>query len=251
LGIALAHKPSGLKASTMRAVLAFATIVSILFAAMASSAVPVGQGENGDWANVGRYHDANRPLIAKPDPRRLIFIGDSITEGWTSQPFIKSNQHFIGRGISGQTTPQMLVRFRSDVIALKPSVVHIMGGTNDIARNTGPETIDEILGYITSMTELARASGIRVVLGSLPPASDFPWHHGLQPASKISALNARLRAYAARHGIAYADYWRVLATPDGGMKPQYSEDGVHLNAAGYDAIRPVAEAAIAKARRGR
>jgi len=235
----------------MRAALAFATIASILVTASASMAAPVGQGENGDWANVARYHDANRALIARPDPRRLVFIGDSITEGWASQPFITGNRHFIGRGISGQTTPQMLVRFRSDVIALKPSAVHIMGGTNDIAQNTGPETIDEILGYITSMAELARASGIRVVIASVPPAADFPWHHGLQPAPKISALNARLQAYAARNGIAYADYWRVLATPEGGMKPQYSEDGVHLSAAGYDAIRPVAEAAIARARHGR
>jgi lysophospholipase L1-like esterase len=234
----------------MRAALALATIISIPFAASAL-AVPVGQGENGDWANVAHFRNANHALIARPDPRRLVLIGDSITEGWASQNFIKGNQHFIGRGISGQTTPQMLVRFRSDVIALKPSVVHIMGGTNDIAQNTGPETIDEILGHIVSMAELARASGIRVVLASVPPASDFPWHYGLEPASKISVLNTRLRAYASRHGIAYADYWRVLATPEGGMKPQYSEDGVHLNAAGYDAIRPVAEAAIARARRGR
>jgi len=235
----------------MRAGLLFATIASILVTATASSAVPVGQGENGDWANVARYHDANRALIASPDPRRLVFIGDSITEGWTSQPFIKGNRHFIGRGISGQTTPQMLVRFRGDVIALRPAVVHIMGGTNDIAENTGPETIEDMFGYIVSMTELARANGIGVVLASVPPASDFPWRQGLRPAPKISALNARLRAYAATHGIAYADYWRVLATPEGGMKPQFSEDRVHLNAAGYDAIRPVAEAAIAKARRGR
>jgi len=235
----------------MRAAPIFATIVLIFAATAASVAVPVGQGENGDWANVGHYRSANRALIARADPRRLVFIGDSITEGWAGQPFIKGNRHFIGRGISGQTTPQMLVRFRSDVIALKPSVVHIMGGTNDIAQNTGLETIDEILGYIASMTELARAGGIRVVLASVPPASDFPWHHGLQPAPKISALNARLQAYAARRGIAYADYWRVLATPEGGMKRQYSEDGVHLNAAGYDAIRPVAEAAIARARHGR
>ncbi len=235
----------------MRAALAFATIVSILATSSASRAVPVGQGENGDWANVAYYRNANHALIARPDPRRLVFIGDSITEGWANQPFIKNNRHFIGRGISGQTTPQMLVRFRSDVIALNPSVVHIMGGTNDIAQNTGPETIDEMLGYIVGMTELARASGIRVVLASVPPASDFPWHHGLQPAPKISALNVRLQAYAARHGIAYADYWRVLATPEGEMKPQYSEDGVHVNAAGYEAIRPITVAAIARARRGR
>ena len=228
----------------MRAVLVFATIVSL-------ASPPVGQGENGDWAFLGRYRDANRPVAARPDPQRVVFIGDSITEGWTNQPFIRDNRHFVDRGISGQTTPQMLVRFRDDVIALRPAVVHIMGGTNDIAENTGPETIDAMFGYVVSMTELARASGIRVVLASVPPAADFPWHPGLQPAPKIRALNARLRAYAARRGIPYADYWNALATPGGGMRPQYSEDGVHLNAAGYEAIRPIAQAAIARAVRKR
>ena len=122
-----------------------------------------------------------------------------------------------------------------------------MGGTNDIAENTGPETIEAMFRYIVSMAELARANGIKVVLASVPPTSDFPWHRGLQPAPKIRTLNSKLRAYAARRGIPYADYWSALAAPDGGMKPQYSEDGVHLNAAGYEAIRSTAQAAIARA----
>jgi len=228
-------------------------VLAILLAACllptVAGAAPVGQGDSGDWANLARYREANRPLIATPDPRRVVFIGDSITEGWAAQPFIRDNRHFVGRGISGQTTPQMLVRFRSDALALKPRVVHLMGGTNDIAQNTGPETLDEIAGYVAGMAELARANNVRMIIASVPPAADFPWHKGLAPAPKIRALNAKLRAYAARHGIPYADYWRVLATPDGAMKPRYSEDGVHLNAAGYAAIRPVTEAAIARALR--
>lgn len=224
-------------------------IPAIAIALLASTALaaPVGQGENGDWAWLARYRAANQQLAGKADPRRVVFMGDSITEGWADQPFIRGNRHFVCRGISGQTAPQMLVRFRSDVIALKPAAVHIMAGTNDIAENNGPETEDEMFGAIVSMAELARANGIKVVVGSVPPAADFSWHHGLNPAPKIIALNARLRAYAASHGFAYADYWRAMATADGAMKPEYSPDGVHPNAGGYAAMRPIAEAAIAQA----
>jgi lysophospholipase L1-like esterase len=174
-------------------------------------------------------------------------MGDSITEGWAGQTLFKDNRDFVGRGISGQTSPQMLVRFRSDVIALKPAVVHIMAGTNDVAQNMGPETPDEIFGYITSMAELARAGKIKVVLASIPPAKDFPWRRGLNPAPQIRALNGRLKDYAARHGIVYVDYWDVLAAPDGAPKPEYAPDGVHPNAAGYEAMRPLADSAIKQA----
>lgn len=204
-----------------------------------------------DWANLTRYRDANLALVVRTDPRRVVFMGDSITEGWAGQSFIRDNPHFVGRGISGQTAPQMLVRFRSDVAALEPAVVHIMAGTNDIAQNTGPESDAEMFGYIVSMAQLARANGIKVVIGSVPPAGDFPWRRGLHPAPKIEALNARLKAYANGHGFIYADYWSALASPRGGMKARYSEDGVHPNAAGYDAMRPVAQAAIARAMRQR
>ncbi len=167
--------------------------------------------QTGDWANLARYRQANQSL--KPiNSRRVVFIGDSITEGWESQPFIHSNSHFVDRGISGQTAPQMLVRFRSDAVALKPQIVHIMAGTNDIAGNTGPETEDEIFGYIVSMVQLAQANHIKVILASIPPAADFPWRRGLDPAPKIKSLNARLKAYAIGHRLVYADYWEALAS---------------------------------------
>ena len=174
-------------------------------------------------------------------------MGDSITEGWAREAFIKDSPDRIGRGISGQTSPQMLVRFRSDVIALRPAVVHIMAGTNDVAQNTGPETPAEIEGYIRSMVELALANRIKVVLASIPPAKEFYWHRGLEPARQIRALNDWLREYAAGRGLAYIDYWSVLATTDGAMRPEYSTDGVHPNAAGYEAMRPLATAAIESA----
>jgi acyl-CoA thioesterase I len=207
-----------------------------------SSASPA---ETQDWANLERYRAANHML--RPDPRRVVFLGDSITEGWASESFIRDNPHFVGRGISGQTAPQMLVRFRSDVIDLKPAVVHILAGTNDVAQNTGRESDAEILGYIASIAQLARANGIRVIIGSVPPAADFPWRPGLDPNAKIKVLNGKLQRYAQKQGFIYADYWHALATADGAMRSEYSQDGVHPNAAGYEAMKPVAAAAIAKA----
>ncbi|CUS45471.1 MAG: SGNH/GDSL hydrolase family protein [Pseudomonadota bacterium] len=217
----------------------------------ATARPPVGQGENGDWAFIGRYREANQPLLAAADPKRVVFMGDSITQGWAEQPFVKGNAHFVGRGISGQTTPQMLVRFRSDVVALKPAVVHIMGGTNDVAQNTGPTTPEETEGYITGMVEIARANGIKVVLASIPPALDFPWRKDLSPGPKIKALNAWLKDYAARKHLVYVDYWPAIATPEGGMKSGYSHDGVHPNAEAFAAMAPLAQAAIDKAIRGK
>jgi lysophospholipase L1-like esterase len=211
------------------------------------AARPVGQGANGDWAFLERYRQPNTELRARPVRDRVIFMGDSISEGWARQPYIGGNSTFVGRGISGQTASQMLVRFRSDVIALKPAVVHIMAGTNDIAQNNGPETHEEVVGYIISMIELAQANRIRVILAAIPPATDFAWRRGLNPAPQIQALNSRLKAYAAQHKLVYVDYGSVLATAEGAMKPEYSPDGVHPNAAGYEAMRPLAEAAIKQA----
>ena len=185
------------------------------------------------------------------DPRRTVFIGDSITQAWSDQPFIKNNPAFVGRGISGQTAPQMLVRFQPDVIALKPAVVHIMVGTNDVAQNTGPETDLEIEGYVTSMVEVARANGIKVVLASIPPAADFPWRRGLNPTPRIKRLNDWAKKFAARNAVSYVDYWTVLATPEGAMKAQFSPDGVHPNAEGYTAMQPLAKAAIDRALSGK
>lgn len=210
-------------------------------------ALAPGQGPHGDWAFFARYRDDDASL--KPDGSRVVFLGDSITEGWAKEPFIAANPHYVGRGISGQTALQMLVRFRADVIALKPRVVHIMAGTNDVAENEGPETDQQIEGAIQSMIELARANHIKVLLASIPPAADFPWHRGLNPAPRIRRLNAWLESYAGRAGVRYVDYWPVLATGKGAMKSGLSLDGVHPNARGYEKMQPLAQAAIASALR--
>jgi len=218
-------------------------LAALILFAFASTSVAASPD---DWANLARYRDANGAL-APTDSRRVVFMGDSITEGWGKGAFIHANPHFVDRGISGQTAPQMLVRFRSDVLRLKPAVVHIMAGTNDIAGNTGPETENEAFGYIVSMVQLATANHIKVVLASVPPAADFWWKHGVDPAPKIRSLNIRLKNYARRHDIPYADYWHVLATSGGAMNARYADDGVHPNARGYEAMRPIAQAAIARA----
>ena len=177
----------------------------------------------------------------------VVFMGDSITQGWAEQPFFKSRSEFVGRGISGETTAQMLSRFQADVIALKPAVVHIMGGTNDVAENMGPQTDEQIEGNIAKMADLAVANGSRVILASIPPAADIPWHPGLNPNPRIQRLNAWIREYAAHNGMIYVDYWATLATPDGAMKPEFSPDGVHPNAVGYAAMGPLASAAVEQA----
>lgn len=201
---------------------------------------------HNDWAWLARYREENNKLAPAPGAPRIVFLGDSITEGWRSMvpAFFKLGR--IGRGISGQTTPQMLVRMRQDVISLRPSVVHMMAGTNDIAGNTGRTSDLEIQNNIRSMTELAQGHGIRVILASIPPASDFPWKKGLNPGPRIQRLNAWLKNYARRSGSIYADYW--TATHDGlGFRQDLAYDGVHPSAAGYAVMAPVAEAAIAKA----
>ena len=218
-----------------------------MFALLFLAALAGAADRTDDWARLPFYREANAQL--GPTSRtRVVFIGDSITEGWAQQPSFKNNPDFVGRGIGGQTLPQMLVRFRADAIELKPAVIHLMGGTNDVAENTGPESDAEIQGYVMSMAELARAHGIAVVLASIPPASDFPWRQGLNPAPRITRLNAWLHDYATRQSLVYVDYGSVLATSEGGMKREFSEDGVHPNAAGYAAMQPLASAAIRQAR---
>jgi lysophospholipase L1-like esterase len=184
------------------------------------------------------------PVAPEPDDSRVVFMGDSITEAWAQQPIFRDNPHFVGRGVRGQTTQQMLARFRADVIDLKPALVHIMGGTNDVAGNNGPETDADIQGAITSMVELARANDIKVLLASIPPAAKFGWHPELKPVPRIRRLNAWLKTYASRAGIQYVDYWPALAAKDGSMKPSLSIDGVHPNAEGYESMRPLMLQAI-------
>jgi lysophospholipase L1-like esterase len=209
--------------------------------------VPLGHGENGDWAFLRFYQHDNAEL--KLDGDRVVFLGDSITQAWAQEAFIAGNAHYVGRGISGQTTQQMVVRFRADVIALKPLLVHIMAGTNDVAGNNGPESDADIEGAIESMVELALANRIKVVLASIPPAADFEWHPGLNPAPRIRQLNAWIKSYASRTGIGYVDYWPALATESGAMKANLSMDGVHPNSQGYKAMQFLTEAAIQSALR--
>jgi lysophospholipase L1-like esterase len=204
-----------------------------------------------DWPDLARYREANMTLgDPRPGEQRVVFMGNSITEGFA--PYFTTlfpGKPYIGRGISGQTTPQMLVRFRQDVIALKPAVVVILAGTNDIAGNTGPSTLEMIEDNIASMTELAQTHGIRVVLSSVLPVFDYPWTPGLEPAPKIVALNRWIEAYAERRGAVYLDYHSALADERQGMRREFAEDGVHPNEAGYRVMAPLAERAIAEALR--
>ncbi|MEG3178449.1 SGNH/GDSL hydrolase family protein [Sphingomonas sp. RB3P16] len=200
-----------------------------------------------DFGQLCRYAAQNAALVRSAEKVRVVFMGDSITDNWIRSDAALFTGGLVDRGISAQTTPQMLVRFRADVIALEPRAVHIMAGTNDIAGNTGAATIETVEGNIQSMAELARTNGIRVILASIPPAAAFPWSPDKQPVPQIAALNAWLRAYAKANGFTYVDYHAALATPDGAMKPGLASDGVHPTAQGYAVMRPLALAAIAKA----
>ena len=206
---------------------------------------------HNDWANFERYRAANAALPAPaPGEVRVVFMGNSITDGWAHLfPTEFPGKPYIGRGIGGQTTPQMLVRFRADVVALHPKVVVILAGTNDIAGNTGPSTLEMIEDNLASMSEIAMANGIRVVLSSILPVFDYPWRPGLTPAPKIMAVNAWMKAYAARVGATYLDYHTAMADERQGLPKSLSNDGVHPTEAGYKVMAPLADAAIADALR--
>lgn len=196
-----------------------------------------------DWAGLCRYRDDNAAFIASGHKPAIVFYGDSITENWVAGDPGLFGPGVVGRGISGQTSAQMLVRFHADVVALHPRAVHIMAGTNDVAGNNGPTTEQAWRDNIMAMVEIARAHGIRVVLGSIPPAVRFMWRPELKPAAQIIRLNAWLRDYARSQGLAYLDYHAALASADGAMKPEYSLDGVHPNRDGYAAMRTLAASA--------
>jgi lysophospholipase L1-like esterase len=206
---------------------------------------------HNDWANLERFRDANSKLSPPVNnENRVVFLGNSITEGWAPHfATMFPGKPYIGRGIGGQTTPQMLVRFRQDVIDLKPKVVVILAGTNDIAGNTGPSTLEMIEDNLASMAELAKSNGIRVVLSSVLPVYDYPWKPGLQPAPKIIALNKWMKDYAGKHGAVYIDYHSAMSDERGGMRKELANDGVHPNEAGYRIMAPLAERAIAEALR--
>lgn len=199
-----------------------------------------------DWPNLNKHKKANA-VLAEPETNenRIVLMGDSITEFWgTIHPEFFGGKPYINRGISGQTSPQMLLRFRADVISLKPSVVVILAGVNDIAGNTGPLTLEQTTDNIFSMVELAEANNVKVILCSVLPASDFPWKPSQEPADKIIALNALLTDYANANAIPFVDYHTAMADDRNGLPLAYSNDGVHPNKTGYQLMAPLLEKAI-------
>ena len=206
-----------------------------------------------DWAYLERFRQENSALgPPRRGEERVVFMGNSIVEGWAPHfAAMFPGKPYLARGISGQTTPQMLVRFRQDVIALKPKVVVILAGTNDIAGNTGPATLEMIQDNLASMAELAQANGIRVVLASVLPAFRYRWRPELEPAPRIVALNAWIRNYAVSHGAVYLDFHTAMADERQGLRGDLSADGVHPHEAGYRVMAPLAERAIAQALRRR
>ena len=207
-----------------------------------------------DWPWLGRFKEADLALAAPAvGENRVVFMGDSITQGWDIEGADGSfpGKPYLNRGISGQTTPQMVLRFRQDVIELKPKVVVIFAGINDIAGNTGPMTLEQTEGNLSTMAELATLHKIRVVMCSVTPAFDFPWSPGLTPAPKVLALNAWIKAYAAEKGHVYVDFHTAMKDSRDGLPPNLSADGVHPLPAGYAIMAPLAEAGIEKALKGR
>ena len=213
-----------------------------------------------DWPALARYREDNAKVAAPTKgEQRVVFMGDSITDLWDDPKYggFFPGKPYIDRGIGGQTTPQMLIRFRPDVIALKAKVVLILAGTNDIAGNTGPTTLEAIEDNLTSMVELARAYKIRVVLASLLPISDYEKNKDGQPIirskqrppEQIMALNAWMKQFAAAHGATYLDYYSAMIDDKGFLKEELSEDGLHPNQKGYDVMAPLAERAITEALR--
>lgn len=202
-----------------------------------------------EWIDAIRYDAANAALPPPvPGTPRVVFMGDSITQGWAQKrAAFFDGTGYVGRGISGQTTAQMLLRFRRDVIALKPAAVLILAGTNDVAENAGPMTDGQIVDNLAAMVDIARANTVVPIVGSVPPATTFAWRKEIAPTLRIRELNARIRAWAADRKVVYADFWTAMALADGGMNPAYAEDTVHPNDAGYAVMEPVARKAIAEA----
>ncbi len=216
----------------------------------AAALVPAtASAQNQDWAHLRRFREANKELMKTPDNRRVVFYGNSITEGWpTAHPSFFEDNHFVGRGISGQTTYQYLVRFRQDVINLKPQLVVINAATNDVAENNYPYDEAATMGNIISLVELAEANGIKVILTSTLPAGGFPWNKEITDApEKIASLNKLIKAYADEKGIPYVDYHSALLGPDGRSIPvELAKDGVHPTPEGYTIMEELILPAVRK-----
>jgi lysophospholipase L1-like esterase len=201
-----------------------------------------------DWASLKRYQTENSVLTApKANENRVVFMGNSITQQWKSKDsvFFQLNP-YICRGISGQTTPQMLIRFRQDVVDLQPKIVVILAGTNDIAGNTGPSTLEMILNNLASMTEIAKANKIKVILCSVLPAYDYPWRKGLEPNIKIPKLNGMIKDYCDKTNTFYLDYFSAMVDEKNGMKAELTTDGVHCTLEGYKVMESMVQEAIGK-----
>ncbi len=202
-----------------------------------------------DWPNFKMFRDENAMIPPpKPGEDRVVFMGNSITQSWSdASPEFFEGKPYIERGISGQTTPQMLVRFRADVVDLKPKVVVILAGTNDVAGNTGPATNEMIQDNLASMAEIASANGIKVVLSSILPVYDYPWRRGLNPSQRIIDINTWMKKYCEEHGHIYLDYFSAMVDERNGMDSTYTYDGVHANKTGYTLMESLVEPAIQKA----
>ncbi len=207
------------------------------------------QHKLADWPQLARYREENSKLRAPASgEQRVVFYGDSITDGWGRlHGKFFPDMPWINRGISGQTTPQMLVRFRRDVLELHPEAVVILAGINDIAGNTGAESLNAVEDNFRSMVALAKSAHVRVVLSSVLPAARFPWHPGVDPRAEVAALNTWLQQFAGEQHLAYLNYFPALVGPDEGMKPGMSIDGIHPTDAGYAVMEPLARAAVTKA----
>ncbi len=204
-----------------------------------------------DWPDLGRYRAENEALAPPaPHTQRVVFFGDSITDAWgrsEATGVFFPGKPYVNRGISGQTTPQMLVRFQQDVVHLHPAAVVILAGTNDIAGNTGPSTQQMIEDNYASMAAIAKRNGIKVVFASITPAFAYPWKPGIQPVQRIRELNKWLQDFCVKNGCVYLDYYSSMADAKGAMLPGLSSDGVHPTAQGYAVMAPLAERAIARA----
>jgi len=225
-----------------RTVLALAAAVPVLGGCKLVSEVRDAQRQRQlqtDWPWLGRYAADNAALARSGVATDIVFMGDSITEGWANKRPAYFPVGRVCRGIGGQTTPQMVLRMMADVIAHRPKFVHIMGGINDIAGNTGPMTLAQTQDNLAMMAMLARAAGIGVLLAAVPPTGGIPWKPDLATVAPVRELNGWIRAHAAQTGATFVDYTPVLATPDGAMRPDYTNDGLHPQAPGYAAMETV------------